>query len=121
MQQIKEKQAEKESGAWERLELQQRQETERDFRHMTMLARFHNLMANDSIHSLELLTRENKEIFTHKVMVDRIVAMLNYFLLHLVSTKNVTPWDKISCSHNSYIGLNISVSRAHPVLQFGEN
>ncbi len=49
-----------------------------------MLARFHNLMGNDTIHSLEIISREITRIFCRSAMVDRIAAMLNYFLVHLV-------------------------------------
>lgn len=90
MAQIKEKQEERDAGTWAELPQQQRQETENNFRHMGMLARFHNMMSNDTIHSLEMISREIKSIFTNEVMVDRIVAMLNYFLLHLVSTMSRT-------------------------------
>ena len=84
MTQIKEKQEAKERGEWDQLEQQQRQEQEGMFRQLSMLARFHNIMGNDTIHSLEIITREIKNIFCHSAMVDRIAAMLNYFLVHLV-------------------------------------
>lgn len=90
MGQIKEKQEERDQGAWNDLPAQQRQETEMNFRHLSMLARFHNIMGNETIHSLELITQEIKSIFIHQVMVDRMTAMLNYFLLHLVSGFQVT-------------------------------
>jgi len=32
-----------------------------------------------------MLTKEIKTIFCHPMIVDRMAAMLNYFLLHLVS------------------------------------
>ena len=85
MTQIKDKQAEKERGEWNALEPQQRQENENTLRQITMLARYHNMMGNNTIHALEMITREIKSIFCHKSMVDRIAGMLNYFLLHLVS------------------------------------
>ncbi len=85
MSQIKEKQEEKERGEWENLAAEQRQEQEGLLRQLGMLARFHNIMGNDTIHSLEMISREIKNIFTHSAMVDRVSAMLNYFLLHLVS------------------------------------
>ncbi|XP_046576120.1 LOW QUALITY PROTEIN: ubiquitin conjugation factor E4 A-like [Haliotis rubra] len=87
MSQIKEKQQEKERGDWNNLEPRQRQETENNFRHLGMLARYHNVMANYTIHALELLTREIQTIFCHNMLVDRIAGMLNYFLLHLVGPK----------------------------------
>ena len=85
MAQIKEKQAEQERGDWERLSVSQRQETENEFHHLSMLARFHNIMGSETIQCLELLTKEIKTIFCHLMIVDRMAAMLNYFLLHLVS------------------------------------
>ena len=84
MSQIKEKQAERESGAWEQLEQQARQEQESNYQHLRLLARFHNIMASQTITSLELLTRHIHSIFVHPVMVERISAMLNYFLKQLV-------------------------------------
>ena len=85
MAQIKEKQAEQERGDWERQSASQRQETENEFHHLSMLARFHNIMGSETIQCLELLTKEIKTIFCHLMIVDRMAAMLNYFLLHLVS------------------------------------
>jgi len=41
-------------------------------------------MANYTIYTLEIVTREIRDIFCHHVMVDRIAGMLNYFLEHLV-------------------------------------
>ncbi|ESO87173.1 hypothetical protein LOTGIDRAFT_210561 [Lottia gigantea] len=87
MMQIKEKQQEKERGDWENLESRQRQQTEQNFQLLGNIARYHNVMANYTIHSLELLTREIKSIFCNNTMVDRIAAMLNYFLVHLVGPK----------------------------------
>lgn len=87
MTQIKDKQGEKERGEWNTLEPQQRQENENTLRQITMLARYHNMMGNNTIHALEMITREIKSIFCHKSMVDRIAGMLNYFLLHLVGPK----------------------------------
>jgi len=89
MTQIRERQAERESGVWRRLPTAQRVEAENGYRHMSMLARFHNIMGNETIHALEMMTTEIRSVFTHAVMVDRIAAMLNYFLLHLVSSASV--------------------------------
>lgn len=52
-----------------------------------MLAKFDNILGRDTIKILKLLTSETKGIFVHNSMVDRIAAMLNYFLLHLVGPK----------------------------------
>lgn len=87
MMQIKEKQQEKDSGSWDQLPTEQRQERMSDLRQISMLARYHNMMAISTIHALELLSREIKSIFTHASIVTRISEMLNYFLLHLVGPK----------------------------------
>jgi hypothetical protein len=52
---------------------------------MEMLARFHNMMGRETINTLQMLTEDITEFFSHDIMVDRIAAMLNYFLVHLVS------------------------------------
>ena len=64
-----------------------------------MMARFHNIMGRDTIRCLELITQEIKEIFSHDVLSDRIAAMLNHFLLNLVST----PEDVVLSNHISLI------------------
>ena len=87
--QIKEKQQEKDSGSWNQLPSDQRQERMSDLRQISMLARYHNMMAISTIHALELLSREIKSIFTHASMVTRVSEMLNYFLLHLVSNFHI--------------------------------
>ena len=84
MSQIKEKQEARDGGSWDDLGQQQRQQEENNLRQLAMLARFHNIMGNDTIHSLEMITQEVTSLFCHPVMVDRVAAMLNYFLLHLV-------------------------------------
>lgn len=84
MKQIKEKQAEKSGEAWERMNPNQRHELDGNIRQLGMMARYHNMMGNMTILTLEMITREIKTIFCHEVMVERIAAMLNYFLLHLV-------------------------------------
>jgi len=86
MSQIREKQLERESPTWAAVPAAQRADADASLRHVSTLARFHNIMANETIHSVEMITTEICDIFTNAVMVDRIAAMLNYFLLHLVST-----------------------------------
>ena len=106
MTQIKEKQEAKDRGEWEELETEQRQEQEGMYRQLSMLARFHNIMGNDTIRSLEIITREIKSIFCHNAIVDRIAAMLNYFLVHLVRTSWITHFCKVIItgkSHNNKI------------------
>jgi ubiquitin conjugation factor E4 A len=84
MSQIKTKQQEKDSGAWRSMPPQQEQEQEGLLRQLGMLARYHNVMATHTIHALQLLTARIKTIFCHPTFVDRIAAMLNYFLCRLV-------------------------------------
>ena len=55
-------------------------EAEGSFRHMSMLARYHNIMGMETISVLELLTTSITEVITHPTMADRLAAMLNYFL-----------------------------------------
>ena len=87
MSQIKEKQEARDRGEWNALPPNERQEQDSNLGQLGMLARFHNLMGLDTIHTIELFSQEPKcnAVFTHNVIVDRIAAMLNYFLLHLVS------------------------------------
>lgn len=89
MAQIKEKQEERERGDWAQLAPQQRQEVEMNYRHISMIARFHNIMGNETILSLALITQHIHDIFCHPILVERIAAMLNYFLLHLVRQQSV--------------------------------
>ena len=84
MTQIKEK-TQQHDPDWSELPANQRQEMEATFRQLSLLARFHNIMGVETITTLANLTSIVHSIFTHPVMVDRLAAMLNYFLLHLVS------------------------------------
>ena len=88
MSKLKKLQAEKQSGDWNKLSREEKLEKERDFVMTEKLARFHNVMGNETINTLSFLTEEIKEIFCHVVMCDRIVSMLNYFLMHLVGQKS---------------------------------
>lgn len=94
MSQIKDKEQAKEQGEWTNMTPEQRQEAEMSLRQLSMIARYHNVMGNHTIHMLELLTREIKTIFCHNSMVDRISGMLNYFLVNLVSmSKNFIEYE----------------------------
>lgn len=46
--------------------------------------RFDNILGKETIHTLQYLTTEVTSIFCHPSLVNRIAAMLNYFLTHLV-------------------------------------
>jgi len=109
MQQIRTKQAEQEAGDWAQLPAQQRQENEANLRQIGSLARFHNIMGRDTIHILELITQTIKDIFLHDVLVDRIAAMLNHFLLHLVGPKKknlkVKDFDKFEFKPSELVSI----------------
>ncbi|KAH3871035.1 ubiquitin conjugation factor E4 A-like [Dreissena polymorpha] len=87
MKQIKEKQQLMDGPDWSGLPQQRRQETESSMHQLRMMARYHNMMGNLTILTLEMLTKDICSIFCHRVMVERIASMLNYFLLHLVGPK----------------------------------
>ena len=78
MKQIQEKEAERSS--WSSMSDTERTDAERGFQHMSMLARYHNIMGNETISVLELLTTSITKVITHPTMADRLAAMLNYFL-----------------------------------------
>ena len=78
MKQIQEKEAER--AGWSSLPEAERTEAERGFQHMSMLARYHNIMGIETISVLELLTTSITQVITHPTMADRLAAMLNYFL-----------------------------------------
>lgn len=85
MAQIKEKQEEQSRGEWAQLPAQQKRENERMLKQLTMLSRFHNIMALDTIKTLQKVTASFSKFVTKDILVDRIASMLNYFLLQLVS------------------------------------
>lgn len=88
MAQLKEQQQQRSGGAWPEVPAgRQRQEREAQYQHITMLARFHNMMGRETIRTLSMMTSEIKGIFVHSTIVDRVASMLNYFLLHLVGPK----------------------------------
>ncbi|XP_035212964.1 ubiquitin conjugation factor E4 A-like [Stegodyphus dumicola] len=84
MSKLREIQQQRDSGSWNSLSSDQQQQQEGNFQHMGLLAKFHNVMSNETIHTLEWLTTEIKSIFCHPSIVERITGMLNYFLLNLV-------------------------------------
>lgn len=84
LQQIRQLQEAQTSGEWANLPQNERQQHISNLHHLGMLARFDNILGRDTINVLKLITTEIKSIFCHNTMVDRITAMLNYFLLNLV-------------------------------------
>ncbi|XP_053685325.1 ubiquitin conjugation factor E4 A [Sabethes cyaneus] len=87
LQQIRQSQAAQDAGEWTSLPAAERQQNVSNLRHLGMLARFDNILGRDTINILQLLTSETKSIFCHSSMVDRVAAMLNYFLLNLTGPK----------------------------------
>ncbi|CAH0391008.1 unnamed protein product [Bemisia tabaci] len=87
MAQLKQLQNKKESGEWQALPQREREQNEANFQHIGMIARFDCILGRETIHTLEYLSSEIQMIFVHSTMVDRVAAMLNYFLFHLVGPK----------------------------------
>lgn len=84
LQQIRTLQHAQDNGDWNALPAQERQQNMANMQHLGMMARFDNILGRDTINILKLLTTEINGIFCHASMVERVAAMLNYFLLHLV-------------------------------------
>ncbi|CDQ75161.1 unnamed protein product [Oncorhynchus mykiss] len=84
---IKLLQLEKDHGEWEGLAPDALREKESSLHMLGQLARFHNIMSNETIGTLAFLTSEIKCIFVHPFMAERIISMLNHFLQHLVGPK----------------------------------
>ncbi|XP_045212276.2 ubiquitin conjugation factor E4 A-like isoform X2 [Mercenaria mercenaria] len=87
MKKIRVLEMERDSGEWRKLSAEQYRDKENGLRGLGMMGHYRNIMANETIYTLEILTREIRGIFCHHVMVDRIADMLNYFLEHLVGPK----------------------------------
>lgn len=84
---IKIQQSEKDRGEWDGLSPEARREREASLQTFGQLARFHNIMSNETIGTLAFLTSEIKSLFVHPFLAERIISMLNYFLQHLVGPK----------------------------------
>lgn len=84
LQQIRILQHAQDSGEWSNLPAQEREQNLANMQHLGNLARYDNLLGRDTINILKLLTSDVPEIFCHNTLVDRVAAMLNYFLLNLV-------------------------------------
>lgn len=79
---------EAERPSWASLTEEQRKEKESDFQHQGEIARSYNVLARETIQCLKNLTafKNPDRILLNSVMVDRLAAMLNYFLRCLVGT-----------------------------------
>ncbi|XP_028967843.1 ubiquitin conjugation factor E4 A [Galendromus occidentalis] len=77
---------EKERPNWRNQPTDQRIQHEANFRHQGMLARFHNVMSRDTIHTVTWLTTSPviRALFLQPILIDPIATMLNFFLVHLV-------------------------------------
>lgn len=71
-------------GEWNSLPAEERAQNLSYLNHIGMIARFDNILGRETIHTLEFLMSEITTVFTHSTMVDRVAAMLNYFLYNLV-------------------------------------
>lgn len=84
---LKKLQAEKDSGEWESLNEQARQQKEQELQHTGGMARSHNILANETVRALSYMTAEIKKPFLIGCLIRRMADMLNYFLLRLVGPK----------------------------------
>ncbi|KAM4015855.1 ubiquitin conjugation factor E4 A isoform 1-T3 [Anomaloglossus baeobatrachus] len=84
---IKVQQIEKDRGEWDALSADSRREKESNLLMFGQLARFHNIMSNETIGTLAFLTSDIRSLFIQPFLAERIISMLNYFLQHLVGPK----------------------------------
>ncbi|RZF45305.1 hypothetical protein LSTR_LSTR011121 [Laodelphax striatellus] len=77
----------RENGEWDNLPDNERERNEMSLQHTGAAARIDNILGGETIRVLEYLSSEIKSIFCHPTMSDRVAAMLNYFLSHLVGPK----------------------------------
>ncbi|KAM4652582.1 ubiquitin conjugation factor E4 A isoform 1-T2 [Discoglossus pictus] len=84
---IKIQQIERDRGEWDNLSAESRREKESNLLMFGQLARFHNIMSNETIGTLAFLTSDIHSLFIQPFLAERIISMLNYFLQHLVGPK----------------------------------
>ncbi|RVE45348.1 hypothetical protein evm_009977 [Chilo suppressalis] len=84
MAQIRTMQIAQETGAWNKLSAQEREQNLANLSHTGNLARFDNILGRDTTRTLARLTAHAPRVFCHPTLVERVASMLNYFLLHLV-------------------------------------
>ncbi|XP_018421672.1 PREDICTED: ubiquitin conjugation factor E4 A [Nanorana parkeri] len=84
---IKVLQIEKDRGEWDNLNTESRREKDSNLLMFGQLARFHNIMSNETIGTLAFLTSDIRSLFLQPFLAERIISMLNYFLQHLVGPK----------------------------------
>lgn len=84
---IKVLQIERDRGEWDNLSTESRREKDSNLLMFGQLARFHNIMSNETIGTLAFLTSDICSLFVQPFLAERIISMLNYFLQHLVGPK----------------------------------
>lgn len=77
----------RENGEWDNIQPNERTQNLSYMQHIGDTARFDNILGKYTIRTLEHLTSKITIVFTHSSMVDRVAAMLNYFLYKLVGPK----------------------------------
>lgn len=87
MSKLKEMETARENGEWNQLSPTERAQNLAHMQQTGILARFDNILGRDTIKALRMLTSKITIVFTHTTMVERVAAMLNYFLLNLVGPK----------------------------------
>ncbi|EFN65888.1 Ubiquitin conjugation factor E4 A [Camponotus floridanus] len=110
MAQLKQMIQARESGEWNKLPPNEREQQAGYLQHIGMIARFDNILGRKTIQTIKMLTTEIKSIFCHPTMVDRIASMLNYLLLQLVgpNKKNLKVNDQKEYAFNpANLVLNI--------------
>ena len=89
MKKLKEMQRSRDSGEWDKLTPDRRQQEQSNYHFQGRLARFHNVMGRDTIETFSWLTQEVKSIFCSTTLVERMAQLLNYFLKYLVGPESV--------------------------------
>lgn len=87
MAKLREMQTARDNGEWNNLSAQERAQNLAYMQQTGRIAKFDNILGKDTIQTLEKLTSKITIVFTHSTMVDRVAAMLNYFLYNLVGPK----------------------------------
>ncbi|CAF4018984.1 unnamed protein product [Rotaria magnacalcarata] len=77
----------KDSDQWNNMPEMQRQELENTFKSNGQYARYSNIMGIKTLIILNMITQYIQFIFCHPTICERLAAMLNYVLQHLVGPK----------------------------------
>lgn len=85
---IKEIQDLKDSNEWERLTGEEKKQNDEKLDEASMYASNRNLLSMKTVHTLEIITNDITKPFVTMTMVDRMAAMLNYFLKELVGPES---------------------------------